>query len=49
MNEKNRYHFGKFFSDYTIIVLPVPENLAEDLKNNILKEGEHILLTVNRQ
>ena len=37
-NEKYRYHFGKFFTEPTIISLPSPSDLPEAGKNNILNE-----------
>ena len=47
-NERCRYHFGKFFTDRTIIALPLLEDLPEDLKNSILNERERILKTVKQ-
>ena len=45
-NEKCRYHFGKFFTERTIISLPLPNHLPDTVKNNILNEKEHILSMV---
>ena len=45
-NEKCRYHFGKFFTERTIISLPLPNHLPDTVKNNILNERERILSTV---
>lgn len=45
-NEKCRYHFGMFFTDHTVS-FPLPDDLPEELKNNILNEREHVLLKVN--
>ena len=47
-NERCRYHFGMFFTDRTIIALPLQEDLPEDLKNSILNERERILKTVKQ-
>ena len=41
-NEKCRYHFGKCFTDHTIISIPLDSNLPEDVKNNILNERDRI-------
>ena len=41
-NEKCCYHFGKFFSDYTIVSFPLPDDLPEQPKYNILNEREHV-------
>ena len=45
-NEKCRYHFGKFFTEGTIISLPLPNHLPDTVKNNILNERECILSMV---
>ena len=45
-NEKCRYHFGKCFTDHTIISIPLDSNLPEDVKNNILNERDRILRNV---
>ena len=42
-NEKCRYHFGKFFTERTIISFPLPSDLPEAEKTNILNERELIL------
>ena len=47
-NEKCRYVFGKFYIERTIISLPLPSDLPEAEKNNILNEREHILSTVKQ-
>ena len=47
-NEKCRYHFGKFYTERTIISLSLPSDLPEAEKNNILNEREHILSTVKQ-
>ena len=47
-NEKCRYYFGKFFTERTIISLPLPSDLPEVEKSNILNEREHILSTVKQ-
>ena len=45
-NEKCRHHFGKFFTERTIISLPLPNHLPDTVKNNILNERERILSMV---
>ena len=47
-NEKCRYHFGKFYTERTIISLSLPSHLPEAEKNNILNERGHILSTVKQ-
>ena len=47
-NERCRYHFGKFFTDHTIIGLPLLEDLPEDVRNSILNERERILTKVKQ-
>ena len=43
-NEKCRYHFGKFFTERTIISLPLPNHLPDTVKNIILNEdGTHFI------
>ena len=43
---KCRYHFGKFFTDHTIISMPLDSNLPENVRNNILHERDRILENV---
>ena len=45
-NEKCHYRFGKFFTDHTIVSVPLPDDLLEQVKNNILNEREHVLSKV---
>ena len=47
-NEECQYNSGKFFTEYTIISLPLPSDLPEAEKVNILNEREHILSTVKQ-
>ena len=47
-NEKCRYHFGKFFTDQTILALPLPEDLPENQRNAILNERERTLSIVKQ-
>ena len=47
-NEKCSYHFGKFFTEQTIIALPLPEDLPENQRNAILNERERILSIVKQ-
>ena len=43
-NEKSRHHFGKFFTERTIISLPLPNHLPDTVKNIILNEdGTHFI------
>ena len=42
-NEKCRHHFEKFFTDHTIISIPLDSNLPEDVRSNILNERDRIL------
>ena len=43
---KFRYHFGKFFTENTIVATPLPSDLSDEMKNSILSERERILLKV---
>ena len=45
-NEKCQYHFGTFFTERTIVSLPLPNHLPDTVKNNILNERERILSMV---
>ena len=47
-NERCRYHFGKFYTNHTIISLPLQQDLPEDQKNSILNERERTLTTVKQ-
>ena len=44
--EKYRYHFGKFFTENTIIATPLPSDLSDEMKNSIVSERERILSKV---
>ena len=37
------YSFGKFFTDRTIVSLPLKDDLSEDVKRDILKRRERVL------
>ena len=39
---KCRYHFGKFFTENTIVATPLPSDLSDEMKNSILSEHEGI-------
>ena len=43
---KYRYHFGKFFTENTIIATPLPSDLSDEMKNSIVSERERILSKV---
>ena len=45
-NEKFRHNFGKFFTDHTIISVPLDSNLSEAVRSNILNERDSILGSV---
>jgi len=45
-NQVCRYHFGKFFTDHTIIAKPLPKEMPEEQKQAILHKREVILSTV---
>ena len=47
-NEKCRYHSGKFFTECTLMSLPLPSDLPEAEKNNIFNKRQHILSTVKQ-
>ena len=42
-NVECRYHFGKFFTDRTIVSEPLPANMPESEKNKILQKRANIL------
>ena len=45
-NEKCRYHFGKFFTERTIISKPLPNNMSSETKDEIIKKRDTILSSV---
>ena len=45
-NEIFRYHFGRSFTNYTIISIVLGRNLLENVKNNVLNEKDRILRNV---
>ena len=38
-NEKCRYHFGKFFTERTIVAKLLPKHMSDRSQENILKKG----------
>ncbi|XP_044169485.1 uncharacterized protein LOC114973474 [Acropora millepora] len=48
-NIKCRFNFGQFFSNRTIIAEPLPDDLADELKQPILKEQKEILTSVKEK
>ena len=45
-SRKCRYHFGKFFTEKTIVATPLPSDLSDEMKKSILTERERILSKV---
>ena len=39
-------HFGKFFTDKTIVVKPLPKNMPEEVKKKVLMKSDTIPSTV---
>ena len=47
-NDKCRFNFGKFFTDMTIVAEPLPEDMPEEIKNQVLKNRSDLLSKVKR-
>ena len=47
-NDKCRFNFGKFFTDRTIVAEPLPEDMPEEIKNQVLKNRSDLLSKVKR-
>ena len=47
-NDKCRFIFGKFFTDRTIVAEPLPEDMPEEIKNQVLKNRSDLLSKVKR-
>lgn len=45
-NQVCRYHFGRFFTDKTIVAVPLSENIDEEEKNQILASRDSVLSKV---
>ena len=45
--DKCRFHFGRFFTDHTVIGKPLPNDLPLEEKNSILKRRQEILQPVS--
>ena len=47
-NDKCRFNFGKFFTDKTIVAESIPEDMPEEIKNQVLKNRSDLLSKVKR-
>ena len=47
-NEKCRFRFGKYFTDETIVAEPLPENISEQEKLEIMQKRNKVLETVKK-
>ena len=47
-NDKCRFIFGKLFTDRTIVAEPLPEDMPEEIKNQVLKNRSDLLSKVKR-
>ena len=47
-NDKCRFNFGKFFTTRTIIAEPLPENMTEEVKFQVLRTRSELLNKVKR-
>ena len=45
-NHKCRFHFGKLFSSRIIVVKPLPDNVPEEIKSQVFKNGKYLLSKV---
>ena len=45
-NEKCSFHFGKFFSHRTIVAEPLPDNMPEEIKMQVLRNRNDLLSKV---
>ena len=48
-NIKCRFNFGQFFTNRTIIAEPLPDNIADELKQPILEKQKEILTSVKEK
>ena len=42
-NDKCRFNFGKIFTDRTIVAEPLPDDMPEEIKNQVLKNRSDLL------
>ena len=47
-NDKCRFNFGKFFTGRTIVAEPLPKDVPEEIKNQVLKNCSDLLSKVKR-
>ena len=47
-NDKCRFIFGKLFTDRTTVAEPLPEDMPEEIKNQVLKNRSDLLSKVKR-
>ena len=45
-NKECRFHFGRFFSHQTILAEPLPENMSEEIKMQVLRNCNGLLSRV---
>ena len=48
-NIKCRFNFGQFFTNRTIIAEPLPDDIADELKQPILEKQKEILTSVKEK
>ena len=41
--DKCRFNFGNFFTDRRIVAEPLPEDMSEEIKNQVLNNGSDLL------
>ena len=47
-NDKYKFNFGKIFTDRTIVAEPIPEDMPEEIKKQVLKNRSDLLSEVKR-
>ena len=45
-NEKRRFHFGRFFSHRAVVAEPLPDNMPEEIKIQVLRNRNYLLSKV---
>ena len=47
-NKECRYNFGRYFTNHTIVAVPLSKDLSEDQKNEIMQQRDNLLCKIKK-